>query len=195
MSCFSSFLHFIHFEFVYKAFWRLEWICDLRMCKKYIMFSSRLDLVSEPALAKQKLLPIGIVKTGHTANTKMPSQHQDNMHHRSSHEQDTIGLPLSAGPTLWLAIHSLQQAVMGQQLFFLEKLLGTPSGWRCITRKTFSIWVSHPRVFWDSFLPGFIQDWKIIRLQNSRVQSDSQASTHTLHATCSTVVLNRSSFI
>ena len=144
-------------------------------------------------------------RQGITANTQMPSQQkqlcwnmeffQDNMHHRSPHDQDTIGLPLSAGPTLWLAIHSLQQAVMGQQLFFLEKLLGTPSGWRCITRKTFSIWVSHPRVFWDSFLPGFIQDWKIIRLQNSRVQSDSQASTHTLHATCSTVVLNRSSFI
>jgi hypothetical protein len=34
------------------------------MCKKYV-FSSHLDLVSEPALAKQKLLPIGIVKTGH----------------------------------------------------------------------------------------------------------------------------------
>ena len=48
---------------------------------------------------------------------------QDNMHHRSPHDQDTIGLPLSAGPTLWLAIHSLQQAVMGQQLFLLEKLL------------------------------------------------------------------------
>jgi hypothetical protein len=32
-------------------------------------------------------------------------------------------------------------------------------------------------------------------LQNSRVQSDSQVSTHTLHATCSTVVLNRPSFI
>lgn len=48
----------------FKAFLRLEWVCDLRMCKKY-MFSSHLDLASEPALAKQKLLPIGIVKTGH----------------------------------------------------------------------------------------------------------------------------------
>jgi hypothetical protein len=40
------------------------------MCKKYV-FSSHLDLVSEPALAKQKLLPIGIVKTGHRC------KHQD----------------------------------------------------------------------------------------------------------------------